>query len=191
MRERDRYGRQSLGERLGEAWTWFRGNRNAQIVVGAVVLGMLVLIVLTPGTVRFDELAEGDCLFVRTRSAVDLDTSTPIGDPSTISAILLAEGAERTSCDGSHGHEVIAVVELPEPVGAAYPGSGPLSAEHTPSCVAAFEPYVGRPAEGSTYAAFVVVPDEARWTDGARSVACLLQRVDGRYMDHAARDSGE
>ncbi len=191
MRERDRYGRQSLGERLGEAWAWFRGYRNAQIVVGAIVLGVLAMLVLSPSTVRFDELAVGDCIFVRTRSAVDLDVSTPIGDPSTVTAILLAEGAERTGCGQNHGHEVILVDELDAADDAAFPGSGPLGAEAAPRCAAAFEPYVGRPAEGSIYVAFAATPDEVRWDGGSRTVACLLQRADGRYMDRAARGSAE
>ena len=191
MRERERYGRKSLAERVSDAWAWFRGNRNAQIVVGLIAAGLALLFVLTPSTVRFDQLAEGDCLFVRTRSAVDLDRSTSIGDPSAIAAILLADGAERTACDQNHGHEVIAVGTLDGAPGDPYPGSGPLRAAEEVRCEAAFEPYVGRPADGSAFVAFVVVPDDIRWDAGSRTVACLLQRADGRYLDRPARGSGE
>jgi hypothetical protein len=191
MRERDRYGHQSVAERLGAAWEWFRDRRTVQIVVGAVVIGLAALLLLTPRMLRFDDLTTGDCLFIRSPSALDLDPENTIGDPSTLSAILLAEGAEQTGCEGNHGHEVIAVERLADPTGTPYPGRGALEDRYGSTCDAAFEPYVGHPAGGSAYVAFVVVPDDVRWAEGSRTVACLIQREDGRFMDHPARGSGE
>jgi hypothetical protein len=62
-----------------------------------------------------------------------------------------------------------------------------------PLCAAAFEGYVGRPLEGSRYLTFPVVPDleTGDWVTGGRRTICLVARIDGQWMDHPARASGE
>lgn len=122
----------------------------------------------------------GDCLYVRVPANQDPDQ--PVGQPEDVATALLHGGAERASCDASHGHEVSAVIPLD--------AFNDARAEAQARCAAAFEPYVGRPPTGSIYTTFAAIPAAGAGNAG-QLVVCLVARADGAWMDHAARASGE
>ena len=115
----------------------------------------------------------------------------PVGTLAEVRATLRAQGAERAPCDLSHSHEVAAAGRLPDATRSTYPGEDALIERETPACEAAVAAYVGRDLADSRYAAVVVVPDNERWRKGERASACLIQRADGRFMDHRAQGSSE
>lgn len=190
-RERERYSRASIVERIRGAWAWFVGNRRAQ-VIAVILLGMLLAMrALTPETVSFEGLRTDDCIFVRTPSSDDIVSENPVGSPKEVADTLRSQGAERAACGLSHSHEVAAVGDLTDPPGTPYPGEAVLVEREMAACEAAVGEYVGRPVGESRYGAVVVVPDIAGWEAGARDIACLVQRDDGRFMDRQAKGSGE
>jgi hypothetical protein len=183
--ERERYPRATLREQLGDEWASFAANRRLQVAIAAVLIVFVGLRILTPQTVAFDDVRAGDCLFIRTAAAQQLVADEPVGGLDEVRASLRG-GAERASCDLSHSHEVVLASTRGDEAGTPYPREGPLVDEATPACAAAAEAYLGRPLEGSGYVTIVVVPDEPGWDAGGRTVVCLLQRADGRFMDHRA-----
>ncbi|TAK02343.1 MAG: hypothetical protein EPO36_02395 [Chloroflexota bacterium] len=184
-RERDRYTRMTLRDQLEGLLDWIRGHRLLVIALLVAAIYVVTQLILPPPTVRPNDLRVGDCLFVRTASMSDLGSDAPIGDPALVGVSLLSGGADRAPCGASHGHEVSAVLELP-----AAPAAGQQAGLER-DCAAAFEPYVGRALIASSYETFAVVPTAAQWDAGIHRAICLIARVDGQWMTHPARASGE
>jgi hypothetical protein len=190
-RERIHYRYATRREQLVELWTDFLANRPLQLALAAILFVLVTLRILTPETVGFASLQAGQCLFVRTSAANALIADRPIGEDDEVRATLRSQGAEIASCDLSHSHEVAGAGDLPDGPDVEYPGGAALVERETPACEAAFEAHVGRTIDESTYEPLVVVPDTGDWREGDRSYACLVQRADGRFMDHRAAGSGE
>jgi len=189
-RERDRYGRASIAERIGGLWEAFRANRTAQVVV-AVALGVvLALRLVSPQVMRIPDLRVGDCVYIRAGTP-DVDpTGRQVGDEGAVRASLRAEGAELAACDLSHSHEVSALFTVDDPTGAPYPGEAALLERELGRCLEIFGPFVGRALEGSIYDTTVVVPGADGWSGGDRHGVCLIVLRNGRFMDGQARGSG-
>jgi hypothetical protein len=182
--ERDRYGRASLVEQLGDAVRAFWRNRTARMVAIAVLGALLVYRLITPEFATLGELRAGDCLFIRGPGLM-----MGLEEPSTARQRLQSEGAELAPCTGSHGHEVSAVIRLPEPPGTPYPGEAALIERHL-DCEDVFEQYVGRPLAGSVHDTMAVVPNEAGWNRGERGAACLVFLRSGDFSGQPAQGSG-
>jgi hypothetical protein len=197
--ERSRYGRKSLRERLGDVIAWPASNRFATGIILVVVVGGLILAVAQGRPAGLRDLNVGDCLYVPTAAAEDAGNSRPIGEPAAVLRVVLTVGAERTTCTGSHGHEVSAIVAPTLPTRG--PGEmlglldeAAMRAMTAPLCDQAFAGYVGRPLALSRFVTFPVVPDvdgAEDWLNGGRRTVCLVARADGDWMDHPARGSGE
>jgi hypothetical protein len=190
MREIDRYPKATLRDRLEELVDSVRAHpfRTAALVIGVVIVGLSLL--NAPRTARLDTLAVGECLYARTSASTAVGAGgRPIGDPSEVEAVIDSGGAEYAGCGASHGHEVSAIVEL-APFGPASIGRAELRAAVQARCDAAFEGYVGRPADGSEFETFAVLPSDAQIADGATVAACLIARRDGQWLAGQARDSG-
>ena len=186
MRERDRYGRASLGEQAVETVRAYWRNRTARTVI-LILVGMLVVYrLITPDIVRMADLREGDCLYVNAPGA---GIGVQVEPPGSVAGRLRTEGAERADCSLSHGHEVSAVLDLADPMGAAYAGEGPLADRERARCAEAFERYVGRSPDGSVYETFVVVPGPDEWADGDRRAVCLVSLGSREFMSGPARGS--
>ncbi len=193
MRERDRYQRASLAEQLGDLLGWFRSHPLIAAVVLIVVGGWLLQILAPQRPTRPPDLAVGDCLFARTLDANLIGPDArPIGEPSAVEAIVMAGGAERAPCDGSHGHEVSAIVPLADlSISTSGNVRASLRAIVQAKCDAEFVGYVGAPAGASIYGSFAAVPAEAGWRAGERTGLCLVARKDGQWMTSPARGSRE
>jgi len=181
--ERDRYPRRTVRDQLEELGDWAREHQPA-LLIALVVVAVLVWL-FTPGPpVRPQDLAVGDCLYVRTPAAEDLGPSArPIGEPGVAAAAVLSGRAIRTACNESHGHEVAALVDVPR---TGEPRPGHLQGV----CEEAFEVYVGRLLDGSAFAPVVAAPVVEQWGAGVRRAICLVARRDGQWMTHPARGSG-
>jgi hypothetical protein len=196
--ERARYGRKSLREQLDDLAGWVRAHPIASGVVAGFFLIGALLSLARGNTAEAGSLAVGDCIYVHTAAAQGSDR--PIGEEREVTVALLAGDAELAGCGGSHGHEVSAIV-VPEPPPTGAPGvigqaldAAAMRTMVAPLCEAAFAGYVGRPLAGSVYTTFPVVPDAKgaeAWLDGGRRTICLLARIDGQWLGHPARGSGE
>jgi hypothetical protein len=98
----------------------------------------------------------GDCFDKRT-----------IGVPPNTTMIHLL-----LPCQLPHESEVFAALDYPGP---NFPGTGVLQEYAKRSCVAHFEPYVGRDYETSVYELGYDLPDQANWNNGITHViGCLV-----------------
>lgn len=171
---------------------WFRQNRRGFGLVIVVVIAALSLSTTRPKEVRLEALEVGDCLFIRTPATTSLAPQVPaIGSLEEVRLTAASGGSVRTPCEGSHGHEVSAIVPLEGAVTDPYPGQDLLLVPVAPACAAAFGAFVGHPLGGSTYDTAAVVPSRSGWGVGDRRAACLVFGRDGRFLDHQARNSGE
>ncbi len=191
-RERDRYRRASVAEQVGGTVGWLRAHpRRALLLIGVVAIG-IASAASRPTSFGLGGLEVGDCLFVRTPSALSVvPAEVPIGSVDEVRRTLAGGGAEAAPCGSSHGHEVSAVVDLADPTGTPFPGAEALLAQLAPTCEAAFGSFVGRDREGSAYDTVAVAPNRSGWDAGERRAVCLVFGRDGRFLDHQARDSGE
>lgn len=160
QRERDRYGHQSWRERLSEVPASIRAHPRLAFVAAVFIVGWIVMLLLRPTYVRIDEVAAGDCLYIRPTASVD-------------------EFAERASCTASHSHEVL-FVQAVAPTGAPYPDAASLADEQA-ACQAALAAVGGDDAEPALSTTFVV-PSEAAWQAGTRTGVCLAERMDGEFL---------
>jgi hypothetical protein len=101
-----------------------------------------------------------------------------------------AEGSG-VPCDGGHAFEHYASVEAPtlDQDGGRFPRTD-LATFADSACTLAFEPYVGRGSDSSDYDYRPIVPAEAAWNDGVRTVHCVLFAPDGEPDVGSAHRSG-
>lgn len=177
---------------VSDTAAWFRQNRRGFGLVIVIVVAALSLSTSRPKEVRLEVLEVGDCLFIRTPATTSLTQPVPaIGSLEDVRLTAASGGSARTPCEGSHGHEVSAIVPLEGAATDPYPGQVELLEIVAPACPAAFGAFVGHPLEGSTYDTAAVVPSRSGWGVGDRRAACLVFGRDGRFLDHQARHSGE
>jgi len=177
---------------VGDTAAWFRQNRRGFGLVIVIVVAALSLSTSRPKEVRLEVLEVGDCLFIRTPATTSLNQPVPaIGSLEEVRLTAASGGSVRTPCEGSHGHEVSAIVPLEGAVTDPYPGQDLLLVPVAPACAAAFGAFVGHPLGGSTYDTAAVVPSRSGWGVGDRQAVCLVFGRDGRFLDHQARYSGE
>jgi len=196
-RESDRYPKATLRQQAEDFVGWFPAHRNGTAAI-AIVVGLAVLYrVLTPSVVGLDDLRAGDCLFVRTASAISPLDASP-GAPASVRQAILSGGAEEASCDLSHSHEVSGLVDLDDHDDADAAGAPPaydpvaLLARAEDACAGQLPGYLGLPpgATSAAWVGFAVIPDERLWERGARVAACLVTSADGRFPTTPARDAG-
>ena len=190
-REREKYGRATLAEQVGDELRTFLGNTPLVALVAALLGGWLVLQVTRPQVVRVTELRSGDCLYIRSADAELVgQRGRPIGSEGGVLLALFEQSAERAGCDASHSHEVADAWQLEGVAGAPYPGLRQLAAGQQARCEAAFEAHVGRPADGSTLQLSTGVPTERAWEAGIRTAVCLVANADGTFLSGPAGGSG-
>jgi hypothetical protein len=143
------------------------------LVVLAVTVGMPDAIAGThpPAAEGADLVQVGDCLTGRPSTAVVVDQSQVV------------------SCDEAHNSEVAAVLEVPG--GDEVPGEDDLQSFVDDACSLAFRGYVGSDPIESQYGYAGVVPSDAAWAVGDRTVFCLVNTVNTRAGMGTVRDSGD
>jgi hypothetical protein len=91
----------------------------------------------------------------------------------------------RLACDEPHGYELYEIAAHP---GAAFPGEPSFGSFSEDVCPRAFAAYTGTwPDDRPELTWFWWSPSEAEWTDGTRSVACMLAPADGSLTDRSYR----
>jgi hypothetical protein len=120
------------------------------------------------GDLSVYELRTGDCFNGGERVAEET------GQERTV------EEVTAVPCDQAHDNEVFAVIDHPAKPDAPFPGEEAVNKVAQDGCLERFEPYVGRPYDGSDLQVAVIAPGEESWKkEGDRAIACILYG-DGR-----------
>jgi hypothetical protein len=188
--ENERYQHASLLDQALDELRNLARNPKVLLVLVILVAGMVGLVLIQPSIVQVEGLRAGDCIYVPIPGNDLTAGDRPVGPTTEVVDGLIRAGAERASCEMSHGHEVAAAFVLDDPPDAPYPGTVELEKRQQAACEAAFVSYVGRPSAGSALEPIVVVPDAAAWDKGRRSGACLVGNADGKFLSGRAGGSG-
>lgn len=143
------------------------------LVLIAVTVGMPDAIAGThpPAAEGADVVQVGDCLTGRPSTAVVVDQSQVV------------------ACDEAHNSEVAAVLDVP---GAGeQPSEDDLQSFVDDACSLAFRGYVGSDPIESMYGYAAVVPSDAAWAEGDRTVFCLINTVNAGAGFGTVRGSGD
>ncbi len=133
------------------------------IVIFAVVVGGVVFRDRLSGS--SGDLVVGDCFDAP--SAANAPTAgVEVGD------------VQHHPCSEAHLYETFAVLKHPAEKSVAYPGTEALFAYAETNCLPPFEAYVGLAYDASALAAGSIVPQEAGWKDGQRSITCYVGSAD-------------
>jgi hypothetical protein len=157
--------------------------------VGGVVLGMVIGVV---GFVMMVLLAED--LFAPDRAAthgvVDPAAAPGVGDclGGTPGTTEVTSRDDVVPCAGRHGSEVIGTAQLPDVD--RPPDEDDVDAFADEACRLAFAGYVGEDYQSSDLTFGTVVPDDAAYDDGERTVFCLLDSDGYRDGRGSARGAG-
>lgn len=120
------------------------------------------------------ELTEGVCF-----------NDVIVGTEGTIAHVLPVVG-----CSTPHDAEVFATLMIDAAPGAGYPGDRDLGRFTSSSCLARFEPYVGRDYATSVLRIAVLRPTLTSWAAGDRRIACSLYHQDLEPLVDSAARSG-
>lgn len=88
------------------------------------------------------------------------------------------------SCDQPHDIEVFHISEFTD---ATRPTNEVMAATADEQCAAAFETYVGIPADQTTFSIGPLYPGEESWNKGYRSLLCFLYNEDGHKLTTSAK----
>ena len=88
------------------------------------------------------------------------------------------------SCDQPHDIEVFHVSDFTD---TTRPTTEVMAATADEQCAAAFETYVGIPADQSTFSIGPLYPGEESWNKGYRSLLCFLYNKDGHKLTTSAK----
>jgi Septum formation len=91
-------------------------------------------------------------------------------------------------CAQPHDAEVYLVFDYPGSPD-AYPGDEAIGSLQQTRCQAAFEAYVGKDPDLSSYTINYRRPDVDSWSSGDRSIACLIEDASGGQLTGSARGS--
>jgi hypothetical protein len=83
-------------------------------------------------------------------------------------------GVEVVDCAEEHEGELVARVSWPAGRGNEYPGDEEMATYAFNACSDAFGDYVGVSFESSTYEMTYIYPQQRSWTQGTRSIECLV-----------------
>ena len=95
------------------------------------------------------------------------------------------------SCEEPHLHEVFAIVELENPIGAPFPNDRDLENASVDLCDPAFEEYVGTPIDDSRYDYLYYMPSDVTWENGDREVMCVVDDRGDRIVGSVKGTGGD
>jgi hypothetical protein len=155
---------QTQAQPAGPTPAWRGLLRYAWIPVVGIVL--VVGFVVSQGQRDLENLAPGDCF-----NAADTDTITEI---------------DAGPCTEPHEYEAFHVTTVG---GEGFPSDEQLAQTFESECLPAFEAYVGVSYDASAIYATMITPSEESWSDGDRSVACILYAPENTELTVSLRDA--
>lgn len=94
--------------------------------------------------------------------------------PCYSTTLDVSTGEAPVPCSLPHTAEIVATVR-PSTTGAGFPGEAELLSQGTEECADAFRDIAGVAIETAIPSLVVVFPDESGWSDGNRTIACVLE----------------
>lgn len=92
-----------------------------------------------------------------------------------------------THCTQDHHAEVVGSIILPDPT---LPERADLDSRAEDGCRPHFEEYVGTTVTTSTMELMWLLPTEASWKTGDRTITCLAVAPDGQVITQSLKSSG-
>jgi hypothetical protein len=132
-------------------------------------------VIVDQGALGVFELQVGDCFMEGTEAPTSPDDTVEV------------DSVDAIPCEQSHNAEVFANIELPD---GGFPGEAPVTDMAETRCFDEFEPYVGTSYESSEYNFGWFVPTGETWSNGDRTINCVLYLNDGGTSTGSARGSG-
>ncbi len=144
-----------------------RAHPAISFALGAVLLGLLVMRLVTPPLADVRDALEGDCF---AGNPLTITGNRP-GEVNTVPGY--ATGIQRVACAEPHIWESLGLAMLGDPAGAPYPVDA-IQAKAADACAERFAAFVGRPLADSELSATAFFPIRDDWeVRGERRVACL------------------
>lgn len=130
-----------------------------------------------PGTpVDVVSLGPGDCFEERV---------VPGQGETTVSQVVSVD------CSLPHDNEIYLAAEMPDAIGAAWPGQDAVRSFADQACLDGFEPFVGLQYELSELELGYLTPTEETWFIPDRRVLCFVFHREGTKLEGSARGSAE
>jgi hypothetical protein len=161
------------------------------VLVGLLVAGAIIVVaavaflgsaerddsgeIVDQGSLDVFDLQVGDCFMDGSATPTSPDDTTEV------------DSVDAIPCEQSHNAEVFANIELPD---GDFPGDGPVTDTAETRCYDEFEPYVGLDYESSEYNFGWFVPTSQSWSNGDRTINCVLYLNDGGVSTGSAQGSG-
>ncbi len=111
-------------------------------------------------------------------ATIDLPEGTCFNDVLVEADGAIAHDLRVVDCTLAHDAEVFAVLTLDAPPGAPPPGDRDLGRFASSSCLARFEPFVGRDYATSELRIAVLRPQQSSWVNGDRRIVCSVYHQD-------------
>ncbi|MCU0483447.1 MAG: septum formation family protein [Chloroflexi bacterium] len=170
----------SMSSRVSALGEWARDHRGAVLALVLLVLVLTAWRMIEPTYSDVRGAPAGTCF-------AESPAVTSANRPGEVHLVAGSTQAQTVDCASEHVWETAAVEQLAGDAGTAYDADAVAAAAQA-ACAAAFEPYVGRPLEGSSLAVTARYPTKAEWDGNERRVVCLLvdpvaQSVTGSLRD--------
>ncbi len=94
-------------------------------------------------------------------------------------------------CSLPHDNEVYLAAEMPDAIGAPWPGDDAVRSFADQACLDAFEPFVGLQYELSELELGYLTPTEATWFIPDRRVLCFVFHREGTKLEGSAAGSSQ
>ena len=104
-----------------------------------------------------------------------------------VGACVNEQPKEVTACSSPHDLEIFYAGTLPE---RPWPGKDSIDSDADDVCYDSFEDYVGSSPEDSDYGYTFFAPNEEEWTEGRRTVICVITPADS-YLVGTVKGSGK
>ena len=137
----------------------------------------------TTGATDTPEAGNGESETVSVTSLKTGDCFNPQGDSSKVTTV------ERVYCDSPHAEEVFHVADIDDSRYTTAPNKDEMTEEVRYACARTFEDYVGIELGSTIYSVHAYNPTPDSWTQGDRTIICLIADEDGNPLTGSARDS--
>ena len=136
-------------------------------VVGLIVVGVVASVIFRDRlSGSSNDLVVGDCFDAPSTATASASTGVEIED------------VQHHPCSEPHVYETFAVFRHPAPDGDPYPGVDVLFDYAETNCLPPFATYVGIAFQESVLAVSYIVPKDAGWKGGQRTISCFAGNPD-------------
>lgn len=101
---------------------------------------------------------------------------------------VITNSLDPVPCTTPHDNEIVGSATHPD--APSYPGQAALETFAAAPCITAFNTYVGGDFDTSSLSMLPIVPTEATWAKGDRTITCVVLSHDGTKLTSSVKGSG-